>query len=232
MNIAIIPARGGSKRIPRKNIKLFHGKPIIAYSIEAAKNSNCFDRVVVSTDDNEIANVAKHYGAEVPFIRSKDLSDDFTGTSAVVADSLKRLDISHGSVCCIYATAPFITPKTINNGLNKLIDNDADFSVTVTSFPFPIQRAMKINQDGMLLFNEPNHLMTRSQDLPEMYHDAGQIYWGKAQAFLENRAVFSGTTIPIILPRYLVQDIDTLEDWARAEAMYQVLNSQGVFECK
>lgn len=232
MNIAIIPARGGSKRIPRKNIKLFHGKPIIAYSIEAAKNSNCFDMIVVSTDDIEIANVAKHYGAEVPFIRSKDLSDDFTGTNAVVADTLNKLNIYNGKACCIYATAPFITPQVINQGLDKLIKENCDFAVTVTSFPFPIQRAAIINRHGLLTLNEPEYRMTRSQDLPEMYHDAGQIYWGKIDAFLGDKPLFSETTAPIILPRHLVQDIDTPEDWVRAEAMYRVLGLQGEFKCE
>lgn len=230
MRVAVIPARGGSKRIPRKNIKLFHGKPIIAYSIEAALGSGCFDRVVVSTDDQEIADVAQNYGAEVPFIRTPELSDDFKGTNAVVADALRRLNVSDGEACCIYATAPFISPKVLTHGLNSLMTRGGEFAVTVTSFPFPIQRASKINNADMLELNEPEHRMTRSQDLPEMFHDAGQVYWGTAQAFLQDSPLFSGTTIPIFLPRHFVQDIDTQEDWVRAEAMYQVLLSQGAFE--
>ncbi|GMQ47871.1 pseudaminic acid cytidylyltransferase [Vibrio sp. 10N] len=230
MRVAVIPARGGSKRIPRKNIKLFHGKPIIAYSLEAALGAGCFDRVIVSTDDQEIADVAREYGAEVPFIRTPELADDFTGTNAVVADALRRLNISDGEACCIYATAPFVTTKTLNCGLSTLKASGGDYAVTVTSFPFPIQRAARVNDEEMLELNEPEHRMTRSQDLPEMFHDAGQVYWGTAQAFLQDVPLFSGTTSPIVLPRHFVQDIDTPEDWVRAEAMYHVLRSQGAFE--
>lgn len=230
MRIAVIPARGGSKRIPRKNIKLFHGKPIIAYSIEAALGADCFDRVIVSTDDQEIADVAREYGAEVPFIRTPELADDFTGTNAVVADALCRLNTYDGEACCIYATAPFVTSKTLNRGLSTLKTSGGDYAVTVTSFPFPIQRAARVNDAEMLELNEPEHRMTRSQDLPEMFHDAGQVYWGTAQAFLQDAPLFSGTTSPIVLPRHFVQDIDTPEDWVRAEAMYHVLHSQGAFE--
>ncbi|MGF1740817.1 pseudaminic acid cytidylyltransferase [Vibrio profundum] len=229
MRVAIIPARGGSKRIPRKNIKLFHGKPIIAYSIEVALRSGCFDKVIVSTDNQEISEVAKSYGAEVPFVRAPELADDFTGTNAVVADALLRLNISTGEACCIYATAPFITIKSIAEGLERLKSCDAEYAVTVTSFPFPIQRAAIVNTNHMLELNEPKHRMTRSQDLVEMLHDAGQIYWGTAEAFLRDRPLFSGTTAPIVLPRHFVQDIDNNEDWLRAEAMYEVLLSQGEF---
>lgn len=230
MNIAIIPARGGSKRIPRKNIKDFHGKPIIAYSIEAAKASGCFDKVIVSTDDAEIAAVAKFYGANVPFIRATQLADDFTGTNAVVADALHRLGINDGNACCIYATAPFLTQSAIIEGLQKLLESDCEYAVSVTSFPFPIQRAAMIADQGMLVLKEPKHRMSRSQDLPEMYHDAGQIYWGKVEAFLGNKPLFSGTTAPIILPRHFVQDIDTPEDWTSAEALYEILNVQGMLK--
>lgn len=230
MKIAIIPARGGSKRIPRKNIKNFHNNPIVSYSITAAIKSKCFDRVIVSTDDTEIARVATSYGAEVPFLRDSKLADDFTGTNAVVADTLNRLDIKEGEVCCIYATAPFVTSKTICRGLELLRSNDCDFAVTVTTFPFPIQRAAAVNRLGMLEMIEPKNRMVRSQDLIESYHDAGQVYWGRAESFINDTPLFSGTTIPITLPRYLVQDIDTLEDWIRAEAMFQVLASQGELE--
>lgn len=227
MKIAVIPARGGSKRIPRKNIKDFHGKPIIAYSIIAAIDSGCFDRVIVSTDDAEIAKVAKCFGAEVPYIRSAALSDDFTGTNMVVSDALRRLGIEKGDVCCIYATAPFVTSQNIKKGLHLLTSTDSDFAVTVTSFPFPIQRAKWLDSEGLLCLREPENRMVRSQDLPEMYHDAGQIYWGTVNAFLEDKPLFLGTTAPIILPRHFVQDIDTPEDWIRAEAMYQILHAQG-----
>ncbi|WP_087020393.1 pseudaminic acid cytidylyltransferase [Thaumasiovibrio subtropicus] len=230
MKIAVIPARGGSKRIPRKNIKSFHGKPIIAYPIEAALKSGCFEQVIVSTDDPEIAEVAKGYGADVPFIRTPELADDITGTNAVVADAIRQIGINTGEACCIYATAPFVTVEAIVKGLETLKDSNSEFAVTVTSFPFPIQRATAVNANGMLELNESEHRMTRSQDLPEMFHDAGQIYWGTVEAFLQDKPLFSGTTAPIVLPRHFVQDIDTREDWVRAEAMYEVLHSQGAFK--
>lgn len=229
MNLAIIPARGGSKRIPRKNIKLFHGKPIIAYSIEAALASGCFDKVIVSTDDQEIADVALSYGAEIPFLRSVELSDDFTGTNAVVADAIRRLSTEIAYACCIYATAPFVSPETIRTGLEELAPyNSIDFAVTVTSFPFPIQRAVTLDESGCLIMNKPEHRMTRSQELEEMFHDAGQVYWGTAEAFLRDKPLFSNTTKPIFLPRHLVQDIDTPEDWIRAESLFSVLKDQEI----
>ncbi|MGF1730510.1 pseudaminic acid cytidylyltransferase [Photobacterium kasasachensis] len=229
MKVAIIPARGGSKRIPRKNIKPFLGKPIIAYSIEAAKQAGCFDRIIVSTDDEEIAKVAASYGAEIPFLRSAVLSDDFTGTNAVVADTLRRLEQKVDYACCIYATAPFVRPETLSRGFELLTQNaNSEFSVTVTSFPFPIQRAVHLNQGKLLDMREPENRMTRSQDLEEMYHDAGQVYWGRALSFLNDKPLFAGNTEAIMLPRYLVQDIDTLEDWTRAENMYRVLEDQGL----
>ena len=184
MNVAVIPARGGSKRIPRKNIKEFLGKPIIAYSIEVAKYSRCFERIIVSTDDQEIANVAQQYGAEVPFIRSSHLSDDFTGTNAVVADTLRRINSKIDYVCCIYATSPFIQATTLSSGLELLRRNpDIEFAITVTSFPFPVQRCVKLLPGQHLTMREPENRMTRSQDLEEMYHDAGQVYWGNHDHF-------------------------------------------------
>ena len=223
MNIAIIPARGGSKRIPRKNIKFFLGKPIIAYSIEAALDSKLFDKVVVSTDDKEIARVSKEYGAEVPFFRPKELSDDFTGASDVVKHAInwfveKGMEVNN--VCCIYATAPFIKQQYLKEGCKSLQNSNKLFAFSVTSFAFPIQRAIKINNDEISMYY-PHHLLTRSQDLEGAYHDAGQFYWGKAQAFLDDEVIFSEKSIPVVLPRYLVQDIDTLEDWHRAELMYK-----------
>jgi pseudaminic acid cytidylyltransferase len=223
MNIAIIPARGGSKRIPRKNIKFFLGKPIIAYSIQTALDSKLFDKVIVSTDDKEIARVSKEYGAEVPFFRPKELSDDFTGTNDVVKHTINWLvgqGIEVNNVCCIYATAPFVKQQYLKEGFEKLQNSDKSFAFSVTSFAFPIQRAVKINNDEISMFY-PQHLITRSQDLEGAYHDAGQFYWGKAQAFLDDEVIFSEKSIPVVLPRYLVQDIDTLEDWHRAELMYK-----------
>jgi pseudaminic acid cytidylyltransferase len=225
MNIAIIPARGGSKRIPKKNIKDFFGKPIIAYSIEVALKSELFDKVIVSTDDKKIAQIAKEYGAEVPFLRPKEISDDFTGTNDVVKHTINwflEQNVKIDYACCIYATAPFVQIEYLKQGFDKLIKSTKSFAFSVTSFAFPIQRAIKINNDEVTMFY-PKNFMTRSQDLEEAYHDAGQFYWGTSQAFLEDEIMFSEKSIPIILPRHLVQDIDTLEDWQRAELMFKAL---------
>jgi pseudaminic acid cytidylyltransferase len=225
MNIAIIPARGGSKRIPRKNIKNFLGKPIIAYSIEVALDSKLFDKVIVSTDDKEIARISKEYGAEVPFFRPKELSGDFTGVNDVVKDTINWL-LKHNTrvdyACCIFATAPFIEKKYLAEGFEELQNSNKSFALAVTSFAFPIQRAIKIKNNNMNMFY-PEHFTTRSQDLEEAYHDAGSFCWGRSKAFLDNEVSFSERSIPILLPRHLVQDIDTLEDWRRAELMYQAL---------
>lgn len=229
MKIAVIPARGGSKRIPKKNIRPFMGKPIIAYSIEAALQSGCFDRVIVSTDDEAIAAVAKTYGAEVPFMRPADLSDDFTGTNAVARHAIEWCidngnDIRHA--CCIYATAPFVTAELIKEGWKKLTENNADFAVTVTTFPFAIQRALAMEADQTLTLFYPEHRDTRSQDLEEGYHDIGQLYWAKAASFVLDKPLFAGSeggTVPILVSRNRVQDIDTEEDWREAELRYQLL---------
>lgn len=226
MNIAIIPARGGSKRIPRKNIKEFHGKPLIAYSIEAAKKSGCFDRIIVSTDDNEIAEIALRYGAEVPFIRPNNISDDYSTTMDVIKHALNWLQ-QEGCLCayacCIYATAPFLSGKSIKDGYVSLLENNFNYAFSVTSFPFPIQRALKLNDNNSVEMFMPEHLNTRSQDLEEAYHDAGQFYWGKTSAFLTSTPIFSSNSFACILPRNTVQDIDTLEDWNTAESMYKAL---------
>ena len=224
MNVAIIPARGGSKRIPRKNIKHFLGKPIIGYSINAALATDLFDRVIVSTDDDEIADTAVALGAEVPFRRPKALSDDFTGTTVVVKHAIQWLNENGTSVeyvCCIYATAPFLQCEFLHEGYNKLLNSKKSFAFSVTSYPFPIQRAIKINQAGLVEAFSPEFFHTRSQDLEEAYHDAGQFYWGKSKAFLDEEITFSSVSVPVVLPRHLVQDIDTMEDWDRAELMYQ-----------
>ena len=224
-SVAIIPARGGSKRIPRKNIKLFAGKPIIAYSIEAAIASKLFDRVIVSTDDDEIAAIAQSFGAEVPFLRPKNLSDDHTGTIEVLKHAIEWLQENSCPVkyvCCIYATAPFVQKSYLQEGFNKLVTLEKSYAFSVTSFPFPIQRAVKIRGDETIEAFNTEHIYTRSQDLEEAYHDAGQFYWGTAEAFLNDTVVFSKASVPVILPRYLVQDIDTEEDWDRAELMYHV----------
>ena len=227
MNICVIPARGGSKRIPRKNIKEFNGKPIIAYSIEAALKSNCFSQVIVSTDDDEISEVAKKYGALVPFVRPDELSNDYAGTIPVIKHAIEWMEDNNNyieNVCCLYATAPFIQSKIISKAYQQLKNSNSDCYFSVTSFAFPIQRAIKIVQGDKVDMFYPQHFMDRSQDLEDSYHDAGQFYWGIPQAFLDNEDIFSEKSIPVILPRYLVQDIDTLEDWHRAELMYKALD--------
>ncbi|WP_432743822.1 pseudaminic acid cytidylyltransferase [Methylobacter sp. G7] len=223
MKIAIIPARGGSKRIPRKNIKDFCGKPMIAWSIEAAKASGLFDHIIVSTDDAEIAEVAKQWGAEAPFMRPVELSDDYVGTGAVVKHavewSLKHIGKSEFA-CTIYATAPFIKPADLIRGVELLLQTGKQIAFTVTSFPFPIQRAIRITESGGVAMFQPEHLMTRSQDLEPAYHDAGQFYWARTDAVLNDVPAFSDAAVPLILPRHQVQDIDTTEDWQCAELMF------------
>ncbi len=223
--VAIIPARGGSKRIPRKNIKLFHGKPLIAYSIEVALKSKLFDKVIVSTDDEEIAKIAKEYGAIVPFIRPKELSDDFTGTGAVVnhaLEYLKSVGETYDFVCTIYATAPFLDEKYLIEGFEKLKNSNAKNAFSCTSMPFPIQRTFKITKDERCEMFWPENFSKRSQDLEEAYQDAGQFYWTNFN-IKSDEIIFGKDSIPIILPRFLVQDIDTLEDWNRAEYMYEAI---------
>ena len=229
MKLAVIPARGGSKRIPRKNIKPFCGKPMIAWSIEVARACGLFDQVVVSTDDREIAEIAKANGATVPFMRPAALSDDFTGTSAVVAHAISWCR-EHGSapdlVCCIYATAPFMTAPDLQRGLDIQMNSGADFAFSVTSYPFPIQRSIKVTQNGRIEMFQPEHFSARSQDLIEAFHDAGQFYWGRADAWLANKPIFSAGSVPVMLPRHRVQDIDTPEDWERAEYLFRAMNLQ------
>lgn len=224
-NIAIIPARGGSKRIPQKNIRDFQGKPIIAYTIEAAQESGCFGRIIVSTDCPEIKKVALKYGAEVPFERPANIADDYSTAIDVIKHTINWLQsnsINLDLICCLYATAPFMRPSDIISGKDMLINvPTANYAITVTSFPFPIQRAVMIDNNRLEMF-QPEHFLTRSQDLKESYHDAAQIYWGRPDAFLKNIPVLSNTAIPIILPRHLVQDIDTEEDWIRAEMLFKV----------
>ncbi|WP_293751035.1 pseudaminic acid cytidylyltransferase [uncultured Paraglaciecola sp.] len=229
MKLCVIPARGGSRRIPRKNIRLFNGKPIIVYSIEAAQQSGCFDRIIVSTDDEEIAKVAKQYGAEVPFMRPAELSNDHAATLPVIRQAIEWFQLHEMEpqyVCCLYATAPFIEPKYIQGAFLQLQQTGAEYCFSATSFPFPIQRAIKISKGNRVQMFNPENFNTRSQDLEEAFHDAGQFYWGKRAAFLAEKMIFSDIATPYVLPRYKVQDIDTLEDWHRAEVMYQVLNTK------
>ncbi|MCH1782997.1 pseudaminic acid cytidylyltransferase [Psychrobacter glaciei] len=223
-NIAVIPARGGSKRIPRKNIKMFHGKPLISYSIEAAIKSNCFDRVIVSTDDEEIAEVALSFGAEVPFLRNKELSNDFAGTTPVIQDAIFQLDDNDIEyICCIYATAPMISEQDICAGLNTIeLKENCNYAFSITTYDFPIQRSLSLNQENIVAMHSPDLFNTRSQDLEECWHDAGQFYWGTREAWQQGLPIFSSNSIGIKLPRHRVQDIDTLEDWDMAEMLYQI----------
>lgn len=229
MKIAVIPARGGSKRIPRKNIKPFCGKPMIGWSIEAAQASSCFDHIVVSTDDAEIAEVAKQLGAEVPFMRPPELSGDHTGTTAVIAHAIDWF-ASQGQVpdkvCCLYATAPFVTADDLRRGLTVLTKSGCDYAFTVTSYAFPIQRAIRMTKTGRVEMFNPEHFNTRSQDLEEAYHDAGQFYWGQTEAWQEERIIFCPASVPVLLPRHRVQDIDTPEDWVRAEWLFKAMQQE------
>ena len=226
MRIAVIPARGGSKRIPRKNIKDFCGKPMIAWSIEAAKSSDLFDHIIVSTDDAEIAEVAKQWGAEVPFMRPAELSDDYAGTTEVIAHATRwaldqGMDIE--AVCCIYATAPFIQAGDIKLGYEMLASGGWHYAFSVTEFAAPIFRAFKQLPEGGVEMFFPEHSKTRSQDLPTALHDAGQFYWGRPEAWLAGKQVFDRDSTTVVIPRWRVQDIDTQDDWNRAEILVPVI---------
>lgn len=230
MRIAVIPARGGSKRIPRKNVKLFAGRPMITWSIEAAQASGLFDRIVVSTDDQEVADVAQASGAEVPFLRPAELADDYTPTIPVISHAIRWV-AEHWAVptltCCIYATAPFIRASDLIRGAAMLDETDADFALPVTSYPFPIQRAVRLNCQGRMEMFSPEHAQTRSQDLVEAYHDVGQFYWGRTNAWLTETSLIGSCSVPIVIPRHRAQDIDTHEDWLRAEIMFSTLAKLG-----
>lgn len=235
MKIAVIPARGGSKRIPRKNIKDFCGKPMIAWSIEAAKISGLFDRIIVSTDDAEIAEVAKQWGAEIPFMRPDELSNDYAGTTEVIAHATQWA-IDQGcdvdAVCCIYATAPFIQVADLKRGLEALESHDWAYAFTVTDFAASIFRSFKQNAEGGIEMFFPEHFSTRSQDLPTALHDAGQFYWGRPNAWLEGKGIFDRHTVPVIIPRWRVQDIDNWGDWQRAEQIFNQLEGRKYDGCE
>jgi len=224
--LAIIPARGLSKRIPRKNIKEFCGKPMISWSIEAAHESGCFDHIIVSTDDQEIASVAEQYGAEVPFTRPQELADDCTATRPVINHAIQAASSLWGMpnyVCCIYATAPFLQPGDLKQAFSMLKESRADFVFSAGKFAYPIQRGFRVNDAGLAERLCPEHRHTRSQDLEEVYHDAGQFYWGTSKAFLDYSDPISMAGIAHVLPRTRVHDIDTKEDWAVAELMFKAL---------
>lgn len=222
MNVAIIPARGGSKRIPKKNIREFNSKPIIAWSIQAALESGCFDRVIVSTDSKEIASTAKLFGAEVPFLRDKNLSDDHTPTLPVISDAISRLEDGIEFACCIYPTAPFVKPDDISKGLKIIMEQKVDFVFTATKYNYPIQRALRLNQDGTVSMMQPDQENVRSQDLEDTFHDAGQFYWGRSDAWLEGRPILNNSCILEVLESHS-QDIDTEEDWRNAEIKFTLL---------
>jgi len=225
MKVAIIPARGGSKRIPGKNIRAFLGKPIIAYSIEAAKLSGLFDEIIVSTDDEAIAEVARGFGAKVPFMRPKAIADDFAPIIDVMKNALEWYK-SEGQqldyLCCIYATAPFVTEQILREGFDALSASSVGASLSVAKFTYPIQRALQVTSEGCLSMIDENHLLTRSQDLPEAYMDAAQFFWCRPEAIEKSKISFlEQGVVPVVIPTSNVQDIDTLEDWERAEILYR-----------
>ncbi len=229
MNVAIIPARGGSKRIPHKNIREFCGQPLIAYSILTARESGLFDRILVSTDDADIITVAKRFGAEVPFIRPADLSDDHTATAPVLihtTDWLEQAGTPAHHACCIYATAPFMTSEDLKEAYELFAESDADTVFTIATFNGPIFRSLKRNADGTLEMFWPEHRNTRSQDLPEAYHDCGQFYWFHPNRLRVSGTLYATNSQAIMLPRHRVHDIDTPEDWERAELFYKALHQQ------
>lgn len=226
--IAIITARGGSKRIPRKNIREFCGKPILAYSVEAAVASGVFDHVMVSTDDGEIADIARKYGAEVPFLRSEKTANDYASTSDVLMEVLEeyeKRDEQFDIGCCIYPTAPFVTGEKLKNAVEKLGESDADSLIPVTTFSYPPQRAM-IMEEGRLVFRHPEYLDSRSQDLQPHYHDAGQFYVFRTEAFRRTKKIMSGNILPLVVSELEVQDIDNLTDWKIAEMKYRLMQEK------
>jgi pseudaminic acid cytidylyltransferase len=230
MKVAVIPARGGSKRIPRKNIKNFCGKPMIAWSILAAQATGLFDRIVVSTDDTDIADVARDWGAEIPFMRSSELSDDHAGTTEVIAHATRRL-IEQGdqlsAVCCIYATSPLIQVDDIALGLQVLQSSEWAYTFSATDFSSSIYRAFGRHSDGGVEMVFPEFFNTRSQDLPVVWHDAGQFYWGRPTAWLDGLRIFDRHSKAIPIPRWRVQDIDEMDDWKRAEMIFKhLMNNQ------
>ncbi|MPW28658.1 pseudaminic acid cytidylyltransferase [Agarivorans sp. B2Z047] len=225
-SLCVIPARGGSKRIPKKNIRDFCGKPMIAWSIEAALQSKLFSKIVVSSDSKEIIDIANHYGAETPFVRPPELSNDYVGTTDVVRHAVETLDPESNKfsiICCLYATAPFVEVEGLQQAASNLSKPDCRTSFSASSFTFPIQRAVKLAGKGVTPF-QPEMMGQRSQDLEPAYHDAGQFYWWTRQALNENAGMFSASSYPVILPRMLTQDIDDQEDWDMAQFLFSYLN--------
>lgn len=226
--VAIITARGGSKRIPRKNIKEFCGKPILAYSIEAALSSGIFDVVMVSTDDEEIARIAKEYGAQVPFYRSERTANDYATTNDVLLEVLEEYEKRGESFdmgCCIYPTAPFITATRLKEAVEQLEASAAETLIPVVGFSYPPQRAMVIEKER-LVFKYPQYIDSRSQDLEKHYHDVGQFYVFKTKPFQKNRKLMLGDILPLVISEMEVQDIDTQTDWEIAEMKYRILRGK------
>jgi pseudaminic acid cytidylyltransferase len=226
MKLCVIPARGGSKRIPRKNIRTFCGKPMIAWAIDCAIQSRLFDKIIVSTDDASIADVARAAGAETPFLRPAALADDLTPTVPVIAhavDACEKISWSIEYACCIYPCVPFLETSDLEQGFELMQNNDAFFSYPVTDYSHPIQRAMRRLPSGQMQFLQPEHEIARTQDLERMYHDAGQFYWGKASAWKANMKMHTAG-IGLVVPNWRVVDIDNEDDWIRAELLHQVVN--------
>ena len=231
MNVAVIPARGGSKRIPRKNIKQFCGKPMIAWPIEVAKQSGLFEHILVSTDDDEIAEVSMSYGAEVPFMRPRELADDYTGITEVIAHAVSWMYEQQWQpevVCCIYATSVFLIVDDLKKGFEVLRTGNWSFALSATDFEYPVFRSFNAHPDGGLKMIFPEHFEKRSQDFPIALHDAAQFYWGKADAWLNSLKIFDRYSTPVRIPRWRVQDIDTEDDWKRAELMFDSIRKNKI----
>lgn len=229
-NVAIITARGGSKRIPRKNIKDFAGKPLISYAIEAALKSGLFSEVMVSTEDAEIAEISKKSGAKIPFLRSAKNADDFSSTVDTLLEVLSSY-AQQGRVfenfCCIYPTAPFLTAQKITDSYGHFSKGDGDFCVAITNFSYPVQRRLELSEQGQIHFTCPEFLSTRSQDLKKSYHDVGQFYWGKTGSLEMYKSLFGGKALGYFIPELETQDIDSPEDWEIAEFKYRYLKNAG-----
>jgi N-acylneuraminate cytidylyltransferase len=228
--IAIIPARGGSTRVPLKNIREFHGIPMLSRTISVLKDSGCFDRIVVSTDHLEIARIARECAAEAPFVRSEELSKNATPTVEVVANAIETLDLDdNDDVCCVYATNPFLRADAIQLG-SRIMHTNREFNyiTTVTTYPFPIQRALLVAESGLMEMAIPSFMMTHSQDLPERFHECAQFWWAKAKTWREKRGMQT-KVIGIKLPRWMVQDIDTLEDWQTAEIKFELMQKNPLY---
>ena len=225
-NIAIITARGGSKRIPRKNIKEFMGKPMLAYAVEAALQAGVFDEVMVSTDDAEIVEIAKKYGAKVPFLRSETTANDFATTKDVLFEVIaeyKKNGVEFDSFCCIYPCVPFLQADILKNAYENFFSADAGSLIPVVKYSYPIQRAVRVNEKGLLEFREPEHTFTRSQDLEPMYHDVGMFYFERTKDFVDEATVFTKKSVLFEMDERFIQDIDTMEDWEMAEMKYKII---------